>query len=202
MPATIDHDKRRRAIAEIVTDIIARDGLDGVTMRNVATTAGYSTTIVTHYFSGKYELLKYTHQVAAEHAQKRVHGALARDPHDLQGCLEAMLPLDETSLRDWKIYFAFWQVATYNSDFTSQQLRATQHARDLIAITLRAQQESGLLPEAADLPTLARRLLTIIQGVAMQATLDQNGWSPARQRAFLREELRLFRLVLAGDNNA
>jgi AcrR family transcriptional regulator len=191
MPVTVNHQDRRLAIAEIVADIIANHGLDGVTIRSVATAAGYSTTIVTHYFSGKYDLLKHTHQIAAAHAQKRVHTVLARDPTNLRGCLEALLPINKSSLRDWKIYFAFWQVATFNKDFSEQEKRSAQHARDLIAITLDARREAGLLPGETDIPALARRLLTLIQGVAIQAIVDTVEWSPARQREFLTNELRL-----------
>lgn len=191
MPVTVDHAQRREAIAEFVADIIAEHGLDGVTFRSVAAAAGFSTTIVTHYFSGKYDLLRYTHQIAAAHAQKRVHRVLARDPCDLQGCLEAMLPLDKLSFRDWKIYFAFWQVASFNADFGDQEKRSTQHARDLIAITLDARREAGLLADTVDTPSLAIRLLTIVQGIAIQAIVDRNAWSPARQRKFLANELEL-----------
>lgn len=191
MPVTVNHQDRRLAIAEIVADIIATRGLDGVTIRNVATAAGYSTTIVTHYFSGKYDLLKHTHQIAAAHAQKRVHAVLARDPTNLRGCLEALLPLTKGSLRDWKIYFAFWQVATFNKQFSEQEKRSTQHARDLIAITLDARRDAGLLPQETDIAALARRLLTLIQGVAIQAIVDTVEWSAARQREFLTNELRL-----------
>ncbi|MEA3299659.1 MAG: TetR/AcrR family transcriptional regulator [Pseudomonadota bacterium] len=195
MPVNVNHQARRLAIAGIVADIIASKGLDGVTIRNVAAAAGYSTTIVTHYFSGKYDLLKHSHQVAAAHAQKRVHAVLARDPTDLQGCLEALLPLTKASLRDWKIYFAFWQVATFDAEFTEQEKRSAQHARDLIAITLDARREAGLLPADSDIPALARRLLTIIQGIATQAIVDGVEWSPARQREFLASELRLVSLI-------
>ncbi|MCK9564403.1 MAG: TetR family transcriptional regulator [Bacteroidales bacterium] len=195
MPAHVNHQDRRLAIAEIVADIIATRGLDGVTIRNVAGAAGYSTTIVTHYFSNKYDLLKHTHQIAAAQAQKRVHAVLARDPTNLRGCLEALLPINKASLRDWKIYFAFWQVATFNPDFTEQEKRSTQHARDLIALTLDARREAGLLADDIEIPALARRLLTIVQGIAIQAIVDTVEWSPARQREFLTAELRLSSLL-------
>lgn len=195
MPVSVDHQKRREAIAAIVADIIAERGLDGVTMRSVAAAAGYSTTIVTHYFSGKYDLLKYTHQLATAHAQRRVHTALAREPTNVRGCLEAMLPISKAALRDWKIYFAFWQVATFNADFTEQEKRSTQHARDLIAVAIGARQEAGILSEDIHAPTLARRLLTIVQGISIQAIVDTTEWSPARQRAFLGNELRLCSLL-------
>lgn len=191
MGVNVDHEQRRNAIADIVAGIIAEHGLDGVTIRRVAAAAGYSTTIVTHYFSGKYELLRYTHQIAAAHAQKRIHSVLARDPCNLKGCLEAMLPLDKASLQDWKVYFAFWQVASFNTDFAEQEKRSTQHARDLIAITLDARREAGLLAYSMDIAAAARRLLTIVQGIALQALVDRDQWSPVRQREFLANELQL-----------
>lgn len=191
MGVNVDHEQRRKAIANIVAGIIAEHGLDGVTIRSVAAVAGYSTTIVTHYFSGKYDLLKYTHQIAAAHAQKRVHSVLARDPCNLKGCLEAMLPLDKVSLQDWKVYFAFWQVASFNVDFADQEKRSTQHARDLIALTLDARRDAELLAGTTDIPALARRLLTIVQGIALQAIIDSDEWSPVRQKQFLANELRL-----------
>lgn len=191
MGVNVDHEQRRKAIADIVAGIIAEHGLDGVTIRSVAAAAGYSTTIVTHYFSGKYELLRYTHQIAAAHAQKRIHSVLARNPCNLKGCLEAMLPLDKVSLEDWKVYFAFWQVASFNTDFAEQEKRSTQHARDLIAITLDARREAGLLADSVDIAAVAKRLLTIVQGIALQALVDRDLWSPVRQREFLVEELQL-----------
>ncbi|MDD2669165.1 TetR/AcrR family transcriptional regulator, partial [Zoogloea sp.] len=95
MPAVVDHEKRRQQIAGIAADLISRVGLDALTMREIAAAAGYSTTIVTHYFASKRDLLLYTYRASASNAQGRVNAVLARDPCDLKGSIEALLPLDE-----------------------------------------------------------------------------------------------------------
>jgi AcrR family transcriptional regulator len=60
MPLVVDHDLRRREVAEIAYGLIAQGSTDAATVRNVAAEAGYSTNIVSHYFSGKKDLLQAT----------------------------------------------------------------------------------------------------------------------------------------------
>jgi hypothetical protein len=44
----LDHDKRRRDIAWITIDLIAREGLEAATIRRIAAEAGCNTTAITH----------------------------------------------------------------------------------------------------------------------------------------------------------
>jgi AcrR family transcriptional regulator len=57
MPAVIDHDARRTALAEIAADLVANGGAEAATVRAVAAAAGFSTKAVTHYFPDKRALL-------------------------------------------------------------------------------------------------------------------------------------------------
>ena len=57
MPRYVDHDARRRHMAETAADLVGRDGLEALTFRNVAEAARSSTTVLTHYFADKSELL-------------------------------------------------------------------------------------------------------------------------------------------------
>ena len=61
MPAVISHSKRRDEIAKVVKRIIAESGMESVTVRNVAREAGFSSTIVGHYFKDKRDLLAFTY---------------------------------------------------------------------------------------------------------------------------------------------
>ena len=183
MPLPNDHEDRRRALSLIAAERIAASGLDGVTIRGLAAVAGCSTTIVTHYFANKRELLQRIYNDAARRAQARVDAALSRDPADLQGCLEALLPLDSEGVRDWKVYLAFWQTASADADFAEVQRQRLAYARALIRRVL----EAG---GAADVEAEARRLLTLVQGIAVQAVFDEKDWSPQIQRQFVRLNLR------------
>lgn len=198
MPAPVDQEQRRQKITDIVAQIISRDGLDAVTIREVAAAAGYSTTIVTHYFANKRDLLLYTYQAAAARAQVRVDKVLGNNEADLQGYLEALLPLDAESLRDWRVYFAFWQVASVDIDFAKEQRRRMSQVRKILAGIITAQFRAD---QSANSELMAKRLLTILLGIAVQAIFDPKGWSAAHQRRFLGEEIRIL-FACAADKTA
>jgi AcrR family transcriptional regulator len=189
MPAPVDQEQRRQKITDIVAQIISRDGLDAVTIREVAAAAGYSTTIVTHYFANKKDLLLHTYQAAAARAQARVDKVLGDNEADLQGYLEALLPLDMDSLRDWRVYFAFWQVASIDIDFAKEQRRRMSQVRKILAAIITAQYRTVRPLQDAKPELIAKRLLTLLLGVAVQAIFDPKGWSATRQRRFLAEEI-------------
>lgn len=189
MPAVVDHESRREHVARIAADIIARVGIDAVTMRQIAAEAGFSTTIVTHYFSNKQELLLHTYRTAAGNAQARVSAALERDPCDLLGCVEALLPQDEASLQDWKVYLAFWHTAVLDPHFAAEQASQALNARRILGGVLKARAHAGQPPRIDEIEETAKRLLVIVVGVAVQSVFDPVAWSPAEQRRFLVGEL-------------
>ena len=59
MPRLIDADTRRRDIARATWRLVLREGLDAVSVRNVAREAGLSTGSVRHSFSTQAELLTF-----------------------------------------------------------------------------------------------------------------------------------------------
>ena len=73
MPKIVDHDLQRVKFAEAAMSLIARDGLEGVTMRAVAAEAGLSYGSLFHYFSSKDELLMHVVQHTASLQTRRVN---------------------------------------------------------------------------------------------------------------------------------
>lgn len=185
MPAVVDHEHRRNHVARIAAGIIARIGIDAVTMRQVAAEAGFSTAIVTHYFASKQDLLLHTYRTAAEDAQRRLALAQARDPRDLLGCLEALLPRDEASRHGWRVFLAFWHTAVLDPLFAEEQASQALQARALLRGVLEARARTGLAPAHEDLDGLAQHLLVIVIGVAVQAVFDPVTWSPEVIRKYL-----------------
>jgi AcrR family transcriptional regulator len=57
MARQADHNERRRLFAAAALAVISRDGLEGLTMREVAKEAGFTTGALTHYFQSKDEVL-------------------------------------------------------------------------------------------------------------------------------------------------
>lgn len=189
MGTAAEHDRKRDQMAEVAARLIEREGLDGVTVREVAAAAGSSTTVVTHYFSDKRELLLHTYRFVANREQQRIDAVLEADPCDLQGWLESLLPLDDARSRDCKVWIAFWRAASGDPAFTAEQkLRVLNARRGLRDLLIR--RGTGRLTKHTS-EVHARRLLALLMGVAVQAVFDPEDWPAARQRKFFRDEIKL-----------
>jgi AcrR family transcriptional regulator len=189
MPAPVDHESRRHQIVRIATDLIDEVGLAAVTLRQIAGAAGFSTAIVTHYFANKRELLLAIYRAAAIRAKARIDVVLACDAGDLQGAIEALLPLDAVRLCDWKVYFTFWDSALGDPVFSAEQREQVIRAATLLRKVLETRMRTGRAASTLDAATAAQRLLVIIQGVAVQSAFDPQGWPAQTQRDFLAGEL-------------
>jgi AcrR family transcriptional regulator len=182
-------------VTDVATELIIAHGRAALTVRSVAEAAGCSTKVVSHYFNDMADLLHATYIAAAQRASERLDAVAAADPSDLQGFIEAVLPLDVPRRRDWSIWFAFWSEA-----LTSDQLRADQRERarsttQRIESILRALIRSGALPASCDPTNAARRLGALIPGIAGQALFDPERWTAQRQRQILVGELQLLGLT-------
>ena len=185
MPRQVDHDARRREVAEVAARLIAQVGVERVTVRELAKAAGYSTAIVSHYFADKRQLLLFTYQAAARAAQARVDAILKDAPDDLIGSIEALLPLDEARHREWQVWLSFWGMAIGDPEFAAEQRRRVLVTRKRIEKVLRAMAAKGTLPADADFDLIARELLTVVNGLAVQAGFDPADWPPERQHRVL-----------------
>src|SRR5690242_11912938 len=100
MPKYVDHNTRRQFVTEVAANIIAARGVEALTVRNVATAAGCSTAVVSHYFTDKRDLVRSTYRAASDRSTARYQAASRAPQRTIASCLEALLPLDETSRRD------------------------------------------------------------------------------------------------------
>ena len=136
-------------------------------MRDVAAAGGYSTTVVTHYFKGKRDLLLHAYRSAGVATERRLR--LVTGEHRLLAICEAILPLDEPRRRTWQTWFAFWGAAVADKELADLQRRRLLWFRELLARELDGD-------EAA-----ARELLVLVRGIAAEAVFDPDDWPPARQ---------------------
>ncbi|MEU7818742.1 TetR family transcriptional regulator C-terminal domain-containing protein [Pseudonocardia sp. NPDC049154] len=186
MPRRIDADVRRREIAALAASLVARRGTDGLSLRALAAAAGASTTVITHYFAGKKELLQSAYHAAVDQARDRVREAPGEDdPRRLVALCEAVLPLDAPRSENWRTWLAFFGIAVGEPDLGAVQRRRVTGHRDLIADAVRAGQRLGTVDAARDPDEEARTLLALTHGVAVEAAFDPEDWPAARQRALV-----------------
>lgn len=180
----VDHNKHRQKIAAIAVEVIASEGMDAATVRNIAARAGCSTTLITHYFNDKDELLLLAYRHISTLAVERLEAVTARDPADVLGALLAMVPVDEHSLKGWRVYVAFWQKAGHDPEFAAEQHQWIQYAHDQIAARLRA-----AIGDQPGISQLTRHLLALVHGIAVQNLFDAQCWSADSVRDTLSREV-------------
>jgi AcrR family transcriptional regulator len=180
----VDHDERRRRIAEVTVDVIAREGLEAATIRRIAAELGGPTKIVTHYFADKQQLLVWAYRSLAEQSQRYLDEVIARDPTDIVGVLMAMTAVDESQTLLWRVYLAFWDRAARDPFFAELQRTQIDLALKRIAEIIRARNG-----ERQDLESESQRLNALVQGISLLALAEKERWSPERTRGTLADEV-------------
>jgi AcrR family transcriptional regulator len=97
MPKVVDHEQRRRELAQAVWRVIRRHGVERASVRVVAEEAGWSPGALRHYFATQSELLAFAMGLVVERIEGRI-AALdhASDPRAaVEQVLHQLLPLDE-----------------------------------------------------------------------------------------------------------
>ena len=184
MPARGDHQQRRQQVARIAADLVAAGGLAAATHRRIAEAAGCSTTVVSHYFTDKRDLVTATYREVGDRVATRVEAAHGSEDH-LLAILEALLPLDEDRTRDWRLLFTFLGLAATDAELTAEQRDRAAAARAQIETALTSDKQAGRLPADIDVAAAAGFLLSLVLGMGMQALFDPAEWPLERMRAVI-----------------
>ena len=189
MPVFVDREERRRQVVAVASRLIAEAGLDAVTVRDVAEAAECSTAIVSHYFHNKRELLFLTYNSSIEGATARCEAALAGTDGDLKAYLTELMPLAQEQLIEWKIWVAFWARAVADPEIAEVQRSCILRTRGNILRIMRELAGKGALAPNIDLEDEARRILTLMIGMAVQVLFDPADWPAERQHGMVDGEL-------------
>jgi AcrR family transcriptional regulator len=189
MPVFVDHEERRRLVIAVASRLIAEAGLEAVTVRDVAEGAQCSTAIVSHYFHNKRELLFLTYNSSIDRATERCMAAAAHG--DLKAYLAELMPQREEQIIEWKIWLAFWARAVADPEIAEVQRNCIVRTRGNILGILTDLDATGALVPGLDLEGEARRLLTLLIGMAVQVLFDPADWPASRQHAIVDAELAL-----------
>jgi AcrR family transcriptional regulator len=187
MPKIVDHDARRRQIVEAVWVLIARRGLDAVTMRDLAAEAGYSNGALAPYFRNKDEILQAAFQHAFESTNTRAEQAIG-DASGLTAlrrlCLEIM-PLDEVRLMEARVVIAFWDRALHDERMADVHEQAVCIWRDQMHTYLRQAREAGEVTAPTPDEPVIDTLLATLMGFQINALLAPHTTGAQRQEAVL-----------------
>jgi AcrR family transcriptional regulator len=186
MPRVVDHEERRAQVAAAVWRVVSAEGLEAVTVRRVAAETGMSTSVVSHYFAGKDDLLRLAFRLALDRGRARAEAQVRAGSGLARALLVTGLPLDAERRTEARVWFSFLGLALTRPDLAAEQRGAYRAWRGALSAALR---EEGLA-EGIDADAEAAALIALVDGLAVQAAFEPRRLPAARQLALLDARLR------------
>lgn len=184
MPKIVDHEDRRREIAELTVRVLRRDGREGATVRRIAKEGGFSTGSLRPYFSGQDELIAFAFQWMADRSFAELDEITARHPEGLarlRAALEYMLP-DPQAPGFMPIWLSLWSSALKNDVLLDTHQRYYRRwcrvIRRHLSSVVRTQQGTLAVPlsDAVDL------MIATIDGLWIGGTFEPRRVGVRRRR--------------------
>jgi AcrR family transcriptional regulator len=187
----VDHEERRREIGEAVWRAVARQGIEAATVREIASEAGVSTGVLSHYFEGKDEMLVHALHVsierAAERAEARATGAGGLEA--LRAVLMETLPLDDERREEFGVWLQFWGRTARSEALAAELSHWYALWRGVLQAIIEEGQRTGALHADLDAGSEAAALIALVDGIGIQATMDPDLFTPEEQVALLDRQL-------------
>ncbi|MGW2376234.1 TetR/AcrR family transcriptional regulator [Kitasatospora sp. NPDC001683] len=165
MPKQVDHEERRRRIAEAVCALIDAQGFEGVTLRDVATRADVSMGAVQRCFRTKEEMLQFALAHIGARVTERAHGRVVGSPAQSAESTVGHVVGEVALLRDEhraeaRIWLAFLAAAAVNPALAAGLRTSYADLEGLLA---------GLIAEASGAADAADATATAVRREARSA---------------------------------
>ncbi|BBH66353.1 transcriptional regulator [Actinoplanes sp. OR16] len=166
MPKIVDHEERRRELADAVWRVITRDGVAAISIRTVATESGWSSGALRHYFATRDELLAFACEQVLTRVTERIIGLKPEgEPIDAaRRLLLETMPMDEERHVEASITFAFLALGLGDPVLAAVQRKILIGMSELCRDVIRY-----LLPDLTPAQQLSqtRRLNAVIDGLSV-----------------------------------
>ncbi|MCR1161421.1 MULTISPECIES: TetR/AcrR family transcriptional regulator [Micrococcaceae] len=186
MPKIVDAEARRQEVVHAVFRIIASDGLERASLREVADEAGLAVGSVRHYFASSDELLAFSFGAVIDRIAGRLEAALSAVEAEPPGSQEQhvavlnllgqFLPLDEELAVDACVWMAFRHAARIKPVLAAEAERSHRTVAAVVGRLIMALNPGESAQEG--LVTEAERLLATLDGLCMHSLL-QPEWMTA-----------------------
>jgi AcrR family transcriptional regulator len=173
VPKIVDHDERRLELVDATWRIIARQGLEGATMREIALEAGFANGALKPYFPTKDTLLEFAFRHVFDETNRRIVEVTAGKSGlaALRAfCLE-VLPLDKDRVNEARIVIPFWQRAVNDPAKAQVHQQSMDQWLATMQRYLAEARDAGDVATTTDDANLAGQLLHMLLGAQVTAAL-------------------------------
>ncbi|MCX2839854.1 TetR/AcrR family transcriptional regulator [Salinimicrobium sp. MT39] len=180
MPKIVDHNLRKKQIAEASWRVILEQGMEGATVRNIAKEAGLSLGALRHYFSTQDELLEFAMKLVMERATDRIEKIAVKElpPKDMiLKILMQLVPTNPETLAEMEVWFTFISYARHK-----QVNMDLPHDRIYQGMTklIRSMDQLKLLRKDLNIDLEIERLYALVDGVAIHALMEKERMNQER----------------------
>lgn len=167
----VDHQQRREQLADAVCRLVARHGLDVVSLRQVAAEAAVSMGRVQYYFTTKDQMLRFALHTIAGRFERRIGAAVrvlgdAPGPHALlRAMLLEMLPLSAPAKAEAPVLAAFLARAVVAPELADIVATDANRLREFVAAQIGAHHPAAGVE--------AVTLLALVDGLMRQLLIGQ-----------------------------
>lgn len=204
VPKIVDAEARRQEVVEAVFRIIAVDGLERASLREVADEAGLVVGSVRHYFGSSDELLVHSFSTVVNRILGRLETSLDDVTRQEPGTeahqqavltlLGQFLPLDEELAVDACVWMAFRNAARVKPALVEEAARSHRAVAAVVGRLIMNLMPAGSAGQQ-DLVTEAERLLATLDGLCMHALLQPEWMTAEVCRDVLMSHLSAFQAV-------
>ncbi|MBT2394878.1 TetR/AcrR family transcriptional regulator [Streptomyces sp. ISL-100] len=187
---------RRTLILQAATRLIARRGVRGLRVEELAAEAKVSTALIYYHFGDRAGLMRRTLEFVSDRAERYTEPA-AGPESDPRAHLEQMLLLELQDVPAVVENSSAWgelrATAVFESDLREQLRNSTYEWVEYATELIRKAQEAGTVGEAVIAADSAERLTTLVEGLSERWLSGSISLSRAREllRGAFASELRL-----------
>jgi AcrR family transcriptional regulator len=197
VPKTVDHEARRRELADAAIRAIAREGLAATTLAMIAAESGWSIGSIRHYFQTKNDLIESALWRVGERIDERIRRRTAGGMTlaDLRTAAVELLPLDATGREESLVWLAFAAQAAIEPDLSAAAEDAARRLQKPLVDRFREAARTGELRPDVDPEHEAARLRVLRDGLDLQLLTTPKRTSKKRALQMLDEHLEALRPV-------
>lgn len=184
MPKIVDHDSRRKTLAEAVVQIAAREGLAAATLRAVAQQSGMSMGNIQHYFTDREKMLDFVLAYVQEQRTERIASAVrdqqASTPQQvLNAIISEVLTEDEDNLLFERVRTMFLDRAMHHPSTANVLNEGTEQVTELLHGLIEQICKTGESVHV-DARSAAEMLWVLLDALPTTVALGQRSMTEAR----------------------
>jgi AcrR family transcriptional regulator len=187
VPKLVDRDAKRREILEVTWRLMATQGADAATMREIARAAGYANGALAYYFANKDALIEAAFTYVFDRTNERIQAAVEgkRGLTAMRAFLVEVLPTTELTLLEARIVLPFWSRTVTDERLARLNDAAMRRWRhELGALIAQGREDGDVTVDTAD-DVLVEQFLATALGLQVLGLLPEAPTSPDVQLAML-----------------